>query len=312
MRAMTPTTAAVTGATGLVGSALVGRLARPVVLSRDPDRAARALGPVPVARWEPLAGPPPLHALHGAGAVFHLAGEPIARGRWTAAKRRRIRDSRVVGTRNLVAALAGLDPRPQVLVSASAIGYYGDRGDQELDESAGPGGGFLAEVCAAWEREAMAAAALGVRVVCARIGVVLAPRGGVLAPMLRPFKLGVGGPVGGGSQWMSWIHIDDLVGLLLHARHCRDLAGAMNAVSPHPVRNREFARALGNALHRPARLTAPRAALRLAFGGLSELITDSERAVPRVATESGYVFKHPDLDGALRDVLAPSDQPRAA
>jgi uncharacterized protein len=301
--------ALVTGATGLLGRALVARLSAqtpPTILSRDPDKALRVLGAVRAARWDGAGGPVPAAALDGIDVVFHLAGEPLADARWTAERKRRIRDSRVLGTRNLVAGLAALAPtRPRVLVSASAVGYYGARGDQVLDESAGPGAGFLAEVCAAWEREAQAAAALGVRVVCVRTGVVLSTDGGALARMLPAFRLGAGGPLGGGAQWMPWIHIEDAVGLLLHAGAHDAIEGPINAVAPHPVTNAGFTRALGAALRRPAVLPIPRAALRLAFGELSSVLFDSQRVLPRVAQRTGYAFAHPDLDAALRSLLAP-------
>lgn len=298
-----PMRALVTGGTGFLGRTLLARLDEPVVLSRDPARAARGPGSVRAVRWEPEAGPAPVEAFRGVDAVFNLAGEPVADGRWTPEKKRRIRDSRVAGTRNLVAGLAALDSRPRVLVSASAVGYYGDRGDEELDEGSAPGNGFLASVCEEWEREARAAEALGVRVVCVRIGIVLAKRGGALARMLTPFKLGAGGRLGTGKQWMSWIHIDDVAGMLLHAARNNEVHGAMNAVSPNPVRNSDFTRALAHALHRPAILPVPAFALRIAFGEMSEILTGSQRALPRVAERSGYVFKQPELAPALRAVL---------
>ncbi|HEY5283931.1 MAG TPA: TIGR01777 family oxidoreductase, partial [Polyangia bacterium] len=195
----------VTGATGLIGRALIGRLDSAVVLTRDPARARVASPSVTVHAWSPEVGPPPAETFDGADVVFHLAGEPVAEGRWTTDKKRRIRDSRVLGTRNLVAGIAALEKRPRVLVSASAVGYYGDRGDEELVESSAAGRGFLAEVCAAWEHEAQAAEALGLRVVCARLGLVLAHGGGALARMLPAFRLGAGGKLGNGRQWMPWI-----------------------------------------------------------------------------------------------------------
>jgi len=296
--------ALVTGGTGLIGRGLLARLAEPVVTSRDPARAARRLGPVRAVRWEPEGGPVPKEAVREVEAVFNLAGEPVAGGRWTAERKRRIRDSRVAGTRHLVEGLAALEARPRVLVSVSAVGYYGDRGDEELDERSAPGSGFLAELCQEWEREALAAEKLGIRVVCARIGLVLAPEGGALARMLAPFRMGAGGRLGDGRQWMSWIHLDDVAGLLLHAATVEEVRGAMNAVSPHPVTNGDFTRALGRALHRPAFLPVPKAALRIAFGEMSEILTSSQRVSPRVAQRSGYVFQHGDLDEALRAVLA--------
>jgi uncharacterized protein (TIGR01777 family) len=220
--------------------------------------------------------------------VFNLAGEPVAEGRWTDERKRRIRDSRVLGTRNLVAGLAGLTTRPRVLVSASAVGYYGDRGDQTLDETSSPGHGFLADVCVEWEREALAAERLGIRVVCVRTGIVLAHGGGALAKMLTPFRMGAGGKLGNGRQWMPWIHLDDEVGILLHAMKDARLHGAINAVGPRPVTNAEFTRALGRAMHRPAFLPVPKTALRLAFGEMSEILTASQRVLPKEAERTGY------------------------
>jgi uncharacterized protein (TIGR01777 family) len=291
--------ALVTGATGLIGTKLVARLQHAVVLSRDVERVRRELGASDTYAWSPLDGPPPATALADVDAVFHLAGEPIAEGRWTAERKRRIRDSRVLGTRNLVAALTASTIRPRVLVCASAVGYYGDRGDEVLDEQAPAGRGFLAEVCQAWETEARAAEPLGVRVVCVRIGVVLAPAGGALAKLLPPFRLGAGGRLGSGKQWLPWIHIDDLVGLLVHAATHAEVHGAMNAVAPAPVTNADFTRALGRALHRPTLLPVPRLALRVLLGEMAEVLTASERVLPKVAERTGYDFRFADLDTAL-------------
>jgi len=297
-------TALITGGTGLLGRALLPNLPGAMVASRDPARAGRELGLGRAVRWDPAAGPAPPEALHGVAAVFNLAGESVAEGRWTEAKKRRIRDSRVVGTRNLVEGLRALDRKPEVLVSASAVGYYGDRGDEELDETSPPGRGFLAEVCAAWEREALAAEELGIRVVCVRIGIVLAPEGGALARMLRPFKIGAGGRLGSGKQWVPWVHIDDVVGALVHASRSASVRGAMNAVSPHPVTNADFTRQLGHAVHRPALLPIPKTALRIAFGELGETLVASQRVLPRVAERTGYAFKYANLDSALEAVVA--------
>lgn len=298
--------ALVTGATGLIGKHLIGKLENPVVLTRNPDEARRRLGSIEAYSWNPESGPAPAEALRGVEAVFNLAGEPVFEGRWTDEKKRRIRDSRVAGTRNLVSAIAPLEIRPKVLVSASAVGYYGDRGDQELDETSTPGGDFLAQVCVDWEREAMVAEQLGIRVVCVRIGIVLAPGGGALATMLTPFRMGIGGRLGNGRQWMPWIHIKDMAGLMLHASRNEAIRGPMNAVAPRPVTNIDFTSALAHAVHRPAMLPMPRIALRLALGEVSDILLASARVLPRVAEHSGYVFEHPDLAGALDDVLASS------
>ena len=296
--------ALITGATGLIGRQLLSSIEDPVILSRRPDEARRLLGPVEALLWEPEAGPAPSEALRGVEVVFNLAGEPVSEGRWTSEKKRRIRDSRVVGTRNLVAGLAALKSRPRVLVSASAVGYYGDRGDEELDERSAAGHGFLAEVCTEWEREAMAASQLGIRVVCVRIGIVLAHNGGALARILIPFRMGMGGRLGSGRQWMPWIHIKDVAGILLHASRNNEINGPMNAVAPRPVTNVDFTRALAHALHRPALLPVPRTALRLAFGELSEILIASQRVFPRVAERTGYAFEYSDLDGALDYVMS--------
>jgi uncharacterized protein len=289
--------ALVTGASGLVGAELLRHLPEAHVLSRTPQAArqgaARAWG------WLPETERAPTAAFEEVEAVFHLAGEPVAQGRWTRAKKQRIRDSRVLGTRNLVTTLREMLPRPQVLVCASAIGYYGDRGDQPLDESAPPGQSFLADVCQAWEAEALEAEKLGVRVVLARLGIVLAPRGGALARLLVPFRMGLGGKLGGGEQWMSWVHLDDVVGLLLHAATCKELRGPLNVVSPAPVSNETFTRELGRALSRPTLLQVPRLALSLALGELADALLESQRVVPRAAQGSGYAFAYPELGSAL-------------
>ncbi len=293
--------ALVTGATGFIGRALIARLGEVVVLSRDAARTKLRLPAVEAHVWEPASKPPPSAALRGADVVFNLAGEALADGRWSAGKKARIRESRVLGTRNLVAGLAALDPdlRPRVLVSASAVGYYGDRGDEALDEGSTVGQGFLADVCNAWEQEAMAAERLDIRVVLIRIGIVLARGGGALDRMLIPFKMGVGGRLGGGRQWMSWIAIDDVVGILLHAAGNDHIRGAMNAVAASPVTNADFTQALGRAVRRPAVLPVPQAVLRIAFGEMSELLLASQKVFPRVAHSTGYTFRHPELAGAL-------------
>jgi uncharacterized protein (TIGR01777 family) len=296
----------VTGATGLIGSRLVGALRdrgdEVTVLSRDPAAAARRLDADAVA-WDPSAGPAPASALAGRDGVVHLAGENVGQ-RWTARAKEAIRESRVAGTRGLVAGLKDADPRPGVLVSSSAVGYYGPRGDEPIDESAGSGDDFLARVCAEWEREANAASEVGVRVVTIRTGVVLARNGGALAKMLPPFKAGVGGPVAGGRQYVPWVHLDDVVGMMVAALGDEGWSGPVNATAPEPVTNADLSKALGRALHRPAILPVPGFAMRVLFGEMGQVVTTGQRAVPARALELGYAYRHPDLDEALRAALA--------
>jgi uncharacterized protein len=303
----------VTGATGLIGRALVAALARRgaeiTVLSRDPDRARERLGAdapdgLHALRWSALGEPAPAHALAGCHAVVHLAGESVAQ-RWTRRAKAAIRDSRVLGTRQLVAGLARAQPRPVMLLSASAIGYYGPRGSEPVDEDAPPGEDFLAQVCAAWEAEAQRARELGTRVVRMRNGVVLDRRGGALAKMLPPFRLGLGGPVAGGRQYVSWVHLDDVVGLMLAAIERERWCGAFNATAPEPVTNREFSHQLGRALRRPAIAPVPALALRALYGDMAEIITTGARAVPAKALVLGYEFEHPRLRPALGNALTP-------
>ena len=298
----------VTGATGLIGRRLVAALRERgdevTVLSRDPARARASLGQADVqaAAWDPAAGPAPAEALAGRDAVVHLAGEPIAQ-RWSAGAKERIRASREAGTANLVAGIAAAEPRPGVLVSASGVGYYGPRGDEVVTEGSAAGDDFLAQVCVAWEREAEQATGLGVRVVRLRQGVVLDPSGGALAKMLPPFRLGAGGPVAGGRQYLPWIHLDDLVALQLRALDDASWEGAYNACAPEPVTNRDFSKALGRALRRPAVAPVPAFALRLLYGDMAEIVTEGQRAVPERARAAGFAFAHADLDKALRDAL---------
>jgi uncharacterized protein len=287
---------AITGARGLIGSPLVAALRargdEVVVLSRGGGDSA--------VKWDPEAEPAP--GLSGCDAVVHLAGEPIAQ-RWTDDAKRRIRESRELGTANLVAGIRQADPRPRVLVSASATGYYGARGPERLDEHAQPGDDFLSAVCVAWEEAAQRAEALGVRVVRMRTGVVLDRSGGALAKMLPPFRLGVGGPVAGGKQYLPWIALDDLLGLYLAALDGDEWAGPVNATAPEPVTNGDFSRALGHVLHRPAVLPVPGVALRALYGEMAAVVTTGQRAVPARALELGFQYRHADLDGALRAAL---------
>ena len=294
----------ITGATGRLGSLIVAALTKRgdevTVLSRSPDKA-RAKLDVEAVAWDPLAGPAPADALAGRDAVVHLAGEDIAQ-RWNDESLRRIRKSRELGTRNLVAGLSAADPRPPALISASAVGYYGPR-PEPIDEDAPPGHDVLADVCVVWEREALEAESLGVRVVRMRTGIVLDRHGGALQKMLLPFRLGVGGPVAGGGQPLPWIHLDDVVGMYLNAIDDERWTGAFNATAPHPVTNREFSRALGRALHRPAIAPVPGFAIRTLYGGMAKLVIEGQNALPRRAMELGYVHRHPDLDEALRSAL---------
>lgn len=293
-----------TGGTGFLGRPLVDAL---LSAGHSVNYLARrqAQGMDSRAAYRHWASSDELPDLAGAGrfdGVIHLAGEPVAQ-RWTAAVKRRIRDSRVNGTRNLVQSIAGLRHKPAVLISASAIGYYGHRDSEILTESSGPGTGFLADVCVAWEHEANAVRELGIRVATVRIGVVLEKDGGALAKMLPVFRSGMGGKLGDGRQWMSWIHRGDLVGLLRFALENNDVQGAVNATSPNPVTNAEFTRELGEALHRPAILAVPRFALKLAMGPVAEPIMASARVLPAAAEALGFQFRYPDLDGCLGAIL---------
>lgn len=299
----------VTGATGTIGMAVCDALRargdEPVALSRDPERAGAVLGEgIDVHGWyHPTTTPPPPAALDGAGAVIHLLGEPIAQ-RWTAAARQRIHDSRVLSTRMLVAGLRDMpqEHRPSVLVSQSATGYYGPSDARELDEDAPAGHDFLAGVVTAWEHEAFAAREM-LRVSVARTGVVISPSGGALAKMLPFFRAGIGGPVAGGRQYVSWIHIDDVVGGLLFCLDMPDAVGAVNLTAPNPVDNATFSRALGSALRRPAYLPVPALALKLLYGEMAEIVTTGQRVIPRRLTELGFGFEQPDIAPALRSVL---------
>jgi uncharacterized protein (TIGR01777 family) len=301
---------AITGATGFIGRRLVDRLladGRDVVaLTRDPARAQTALpAACRAVRWDPEAGDVDSAALRDVDGVLHLAGESVAGGRWTAARKQAIRESRVRGTRVLVRALGDIPApgRPRVLVGASAIGMYGDRGDVELDESARPGDDFLAEVCSAWEAETRAAADVGMRVAIVRIGIVLGQGGGALARMVPLFRLGLGGRLGSGRQWMSWIHLDDLVALFVQALDDAALTGVVNGVAPRPVTNAEFTRTLAAALARPAIFPAPAFVLRLALGEMATLLLASQRVLPRAALAREFRFRHAHLATAIADLL---------
>jgi len=254
--------------------------------------------------WDPMAGKIDSSRLEGVDAVVHLAGENIASGRWNAARKQRIRDSRVFGTQLLCETLAKLKAKPRVLVSASATGFYGDRRDAILGEEAGPGQGFLSDVCCEWEQATVAAEKAGIRVVHLRIGVVLSTKGGALKKMLTPFRLGVGGRIGSGGQYWSWISLDDLVGAIVHCLDHDDLSGPVNAVSPEPLTNREFTAVLAKALHRPGCMPMPAFAARLVLGEMADaLLLASTRVAPLKLRESGYQFHHATLAQALAELL---------
>jgi uncharacterized protein (TIGR01777 family) len=284
---------ALTGGTGFIG-APVARALRAAghdvtIVSRQPGSVpAKAIG------WDAVRA-----AMRETDAVVNLAGASIADGRWTPARKKEILSSRVDATRAIVDAIRESPTRPQVLVSASAIGIYGPHGDETLDETARAGEGFLAEVCRRWEAETFAAQVLDVRVVALRIGVVLGPGGGAVAKMLIPFRACLGGRLGGGRQWMSWVHRDDVVGLVLAALGEAAYGGPVNATAPTPVRNRDFTAALAHAVQRPAFLRVPALALRLALGEMADMLLTGQRVVPAAATAAGYAFRHPDLAGAL-------------
>ncbi len=306
--AATPTSVLVSGATGFIGRSLCAAIKERGVpftaFSRRPDRAKSLLSGVKETyRWRPKLEPAPVAAIQGAGALVHLAGETVV-GRWNKYRKQDIRDSRVVGTRHLVDAIAEAKSKPGVLVCASAVGYYGSRGEEELTEESGPGSDFLAEVCQAWEAEARRAEEFHVRVVMLRIGMVLGREGGALKQMLIPFKLGLGGPVGNGQQWVPWVSIDDVVGIILHAIEHSSVKGPVNATAPNPVRNREFTKTLGHVLHRPAFLPAPAIGLKLLLGEFADVLLTSQRIIPKQIQETGYKFTHPTLEAALRAILA--------
>jgi uncharacterized protein (TIGR01777 family) len=298
----------VTGASGMIGTAvcdaLLTRGDEVVGLSREPESARTANPAVTWHPWNATLERPPGEALEGVDGVVNLVGEPINQ-RWTEDAKRRIRDSRETATRNLVAAIGATERRPRVLVSQSGISYYGDTGDTEVDEEAPPGDSFDARLCVAWEAAANDANSAGVRVVVVRTAPVIGPEGGLLKPLLLPFRLGVGGPIASGRQYMAWVHVDDEVGVHLWALDNDEVEGAVNAVSPEPVTNREFSKTLGAVLHRPTVMPVPKLALSALYGGeLAEMLTGGQRAVPRRTRALGYEFRHPALEEALRAALA--------
>jgi uncharacterized protein (TIGR01777 family) len=296
----------VTGATGLIGrrlcQLLTGEGHEVVALSRAPQRI-KGLAVAEAHKWEPEAGPPPEQALNEVEAVAHLAGEPIAARRWSDEQKRRIRDSRVVSTRNIVNALRSTATKPRVLVSSSAVGFYGDRADELLIESSPPGTGFMSEVCVSWEQEAERAKLFGVRVIQVRTGVVLSGDGGALKKMLRPFKLGVGGPLGSGKQWFPWIHLEDIVGIFRHAIISSSLSDPVNGTAPELANNADFTKQLGRALSRPTFLAVPKFALRGLMGEMADVLLASQRVIPKAILDAGYKFQYPALAPALENLF---------
>jgi len=298
----------VTGASGMIGSsvcdALLARGDEVVGLSRDPARARAGNPTVSWHAWNPALERPPGEALEGVDGVINVIGEEINQ-RWTDAAKRRIRDSRIQPTRNLVQALSAADPRPSVLVSQSAVGYYGDRGNAIVDEDTPAGSGFDSGVCVDWEAAAREAEKAGVRVVITRSAPVLDRRGGLLKQLSLPFRLGLGGPIAGGDQYLPWIHIDDEIRLLLLALDDERVSGTINASAPDAVTNREFSRTLGRVLHRPAVMPVPKLAVALARGGeLADTVAAGQRVIPRRALDLGFEFRYPQLEQALRAALA--------
>ena len=294
-----------TGATGFLGSRLVTELAAEgnelSILGRH--RSPALPSAARFTAWNAAQDEPPPESLAGAEAVISLAGEPLAR-RWNEDLKQRIRTSRVDGTRNLVRALSRMSPPPKVLLSASAIGYYGSRGDEILTEDSPAGRDFLADLTQDWESEADGAARLGTRVVKLRTGIVLGKNGGALAPMLLPFRLGLGGKLASGQQWMSWIHVADAIGLMQLALKNEAVRGPLNVTAPNPERNRDFTKELGEVLRRPAILPVPAIGLRVIFGEMAQFILASQRVLPKVAQGAGYEFRFAELRAALRNLLA--------
>jgi uncharacterized protein (TIGR01777 family) len=295
------------GATGFIGRQVLGALKKRgdavTVLTRDPARARALEGEgVRLARWDAMEDAP-LDVISACDAVIHLAGEPAVGARWTDSVKQKIRDSRVKSTEAIVRAVERAAERPAVFVCASAVGYYGAHGDEPLDETAAPGEDFLAQVTVEWERAALRAEALGVRVVRARFGIVLGRGGGALTEMVKPFKLFVGGPIASGRQVVSWVHLDDVVGALLRAVDDSSLRGAMNVTAPNAVPNEELSKKIGAVLHRPSVFRVPEVALRLRFGEGADPLVTGVRAVPSALEHAGYVFEYASVDAALEDVL---------
>lgn len=303
----------ITGGTGLVGRRLIARLRErgdePVILTRRGSHARELFGSaIQVVEGDPTRSGAWMDAVGDCDAVIHLAGENVFARRWDAAFKEMLHDSRIRSTQQVVDALrrkpVRADGRPKVLVNASAIGYYGPRGDEELNEDSPPGSDFLAKLCIEWERTARAAESAGVRVAFVRVGIVLDKEGGALAKLLTPFKWGAGGPVGSGRQWMSWIHHADVVGLFLFALDHPQAQGPLNGTAPHPVTNRDFSRVLGRVLHRPSFVWTPALALRVMLGEAAMLVVTGQRVLPTRASALGYTFQYPELQPALTQILA--------
>jgi len=293
----------ITGATGFVGQHLAQKIPQAILAGRSVEKINKRFGDKREALEWDESGTTNATLFEGIDTVYHLAGESIFHGRWNAAKKERIRASRVENTRNLVEIIAGTANRPKTLICSSAVGYYGSRGDEKLTEQSTPGLDFLAEVCINWEKEALRAEEYGVRVVMIRTGVVLGANGGALAQMLLPFKMGAGGRLGSGRQFMSWIHIDDLISIMLYIKENPSLRGPINAVAPNPVRNNDFTQALASALHRPAILPAPGFALKLLLGEFANVLLGSQRALPEVLQQAGYEYAHSEIKTALQSLV---------
>jgi uncharacterized protein (TIGR01777 family) len=295
----------VTGATGFVGKKIVEKLLKEnhqvVILSRNSVKAALTLGGhCEYHLWSDFHTPPPVEAFQGVEGIIHLMGEGIADKRWNEEQKKKIYDSRILSTRSLMETLKGLKQRPRVLVSASAVGIYGNRGDEEITENSSLASDFLATVCRDWETEALKAQSLGLRVALIRTGVVLGQDGGALKKMLPIFKLGGGGPVGSGSQYMSWIHVSDLADMYIEAVKNQEISGVFNGTAPHPSTSKDFARALGKTLHRPAFAPAPAFALKLVFGEMSQVLLDGQKVLPKKFEEKRFSFSYPTLEAALK------------
>jgi uncharacterized protein len=296
----------VTGATGLIGRHLCQSLLsdghKVIGLSRSPEKA-HGIAVTEMRQWDIMSGPPAADILAGAGAVIHLAGEPIAAHRWSDEQKKRVRDSRVISTHNLVNGLRAMTEKPATFISGSAIGFYGDRGDEPLDEQSPPGTGFMADVCKMWEQEAEPTAALGIRTALVRTGVVLSREGGALEKMKTPFNLGLGGKLGDGKQWFPWIHLDDIVGCFRYVLANDTIKGPVNGTAPNPVTNAEFTDQLAHAMHRPSFLWVPELGLRAVMGEMADMLLSSQRVLPKALIAAGYRFRFEHLADALADLL---------